>query len=77
MAATLSAQALNESIKETVKHYGNKNVSEMIVRLYFEQRLKHNYPLYIPGGRVQLHPQNFSVIPTQYKTNAFGTGNCN
>lgn len=76
MAATLSARALWTSMTETVREYGNKPVSEMTVRLYFESRLKHNYPLFVPGGRVQIHPQNYSVTPTEYKTNALGTGNC-
>jgi len=77
MAASLSAQALATSMNETVKKYGNKPVSEMMVQLYFESRLKHNYPLFIPGGRVNIHPTNYNVTPTQYQTNLFGTGNCN
>ena len=76
MAASLSAQALLISMNETVQKYGNKPVSDMIVRLYFESRLKHNYPLLIPGGRVNIHPQNLNVVPTQYQTNLIGTGNC-
>lgn len=77
MAASASATALMTSIKETVKIYGNKPVSELVVRLYFEQRLKHNYPFYMPGGRVKIHPTILPVTPTQYQTNAFGIGNCN
>lgn len=77
IAATSSAKALETSMKETVKKYGNKPVTELLVRIYFEQRLKNNYPLYIPGSRVTIHPTTLPVTPTQYQTNAFGTGNCN
>lgn len=77
LAATLSAKAVEASMSETVSMYGNKPVSELTVRLYFEERLKHNYPLFIPGGRVNFNASAFSGIPTDYKTNLFGTGNCN
>jgi len=77
LAATLSAKAVETSMSETVSMYGNKPVSELTVRLYFEDRLKHNYPLYIPGGRVNFNASGFSGTPTDYKTNMFGTGNCN
>jgi hypothetical protein len=77
IAANTSAQALKISMNETVKKFGNKPVSGMIIETYFKQRLKYNYPLFIPGGRVNFNANNFSVIPTQYQTNAFGTGDCN
>ncbi|PJJ09945.1 hypothetical protein CLU83_3328 [Flavobacterium sp. 1] len=77
LAATLSAKAVEVSMSETVSMYGNKPVSALTVRLYFEERLKYNYPLFIPGGRVNFNSSSFSVTPTQYKTNMFGTGNCN
>lgn len=76
MAASLSARALKLSMNETVKKYGNKSVTSMLIRLFFESRLKHNYPLFIPGGRVNFNSGNTNVIPTQYQTNAFGTGDC-
>jgi len=47
-----------------------------LVKLYFESRLKHNYPLYLTGGRLEIHPMNYNVPPTQYQTNAFTTGDC-
>ncbi len=75
LAATLSAAALNKAIKETVKKYGNKNVSYLIVEQYFESRLKHNFEIGIPGARLNLHPQSYPT-PTQYQTNASGLGNC-
>lgn len=77
MAGYLSAQALRISMNETVKKFGNKPVSYMIIDLYFEQRLRHNYPIVTSGGRVNIHPTTINVIPTQYQTNLFGIGNCN
>lgn len=77
LAATASAQALKISMNETVKKFGAKPVSGMIVELYFKERLKYNYPLFIPGGRVNFNPNSYNVTPTQYQTNLFGTGNCN
>ncbi len=76
LAAELSAQALKISMNETVKLYGNKPATELQVKLYFEERLKHNYPIITNGGRVNFNPMSFSVIPTEYKTAFFGTGNC-
>jgi hypothetical protein len=61
---------------EVVKKYGKKVVSETQVRIYFEQRLKHNYPIITNGGRVTFNPMTLPVIPTNYQTNLFGTGNC-
>ena len=77
LEAAASAQALEQAMDETVKKFGNKPVSGMIVDMYFKQRLKHNYPLYIPGGRVNFNANNFTVTPTQYRTSFFGNGNCN
>lgn len=76
VAATVSANILALSMRETVAKYGNKPVSGLIVDLYFESRLKHNFQNSVPGGRVNMHPQNYTVPPTQYQTNAQGTGNC-
>lgn len=77
-AASMAAYALLISMKETVAKYGNKNVSEMMVKMYFEERLKHNFPMILPGARVNTHPQNYTVSPTQYQTNAsnMSVGNC-
>lgn len=76
-AAETSADALRVSMGETVKKYGNKPVMGMIVDFYFKERLKYNYPLFIPRARVNFNPNNFNVIPTPYKTTIFGNGNCN
>lgn len=76
LAATLSAKALSLSMKQTVKKFGTKPVTEELVRIYFESRLKYNYPLFIPGARVNFNPNNYSVTPTQYQSNLFSTGDC-
>ena len=76
LAAWLSAKALRISMNDTVKMYGNKPVTSTIVNLYFEQRLRHNYPIVTNGGRVNIHPTTISVTPTPYQTNAFGIGDC-
>lgn len=76
LAAWLSAKALRISMNDTVKMYGNKPVTSTLVNLYFEQRLRHNYPIVTNGGRVNIHPTTISVTPTAYQTNAFGIGDC-
>lgn len=76
LAAELSAQALSVSMSEVVNTYGNQPVSELQVRLYFEQRLKYNFPIITNGGRVTFNPMVLPVTPTEYETNLFGTGSC-
>jgi hypothetical protein len=76
LAANMSATVLNKTIREVVHKYGNKSVSGLIVLQFFKERLKHNFSMYIPGGRVQTNPTTYSVTPTQYQTNAFGLGDC-
>lgn len=75
-AAELSAQALQISMNETVALYGNQVVSEVVVRYYFIQRLKHNYQIMTNGGRVNFNSMTNSVTPTEYVTNFLGTGDC-
>ena len=76
LAANVSAQALEQAMDETVKKFGNKSVTSMVVELYFKQRLKHNYPLFIPGARVNFNPSSYSVTPSPYQS-SFGNGDCN
>ncbi|HYD90713.1 MAG TPA: hypothetical protein VEA37_04400 [Flavobacterium sp.] len=76
IAASTSAQALKRSMGETVSKYGNKPVSNTIIQIYFERKLKYNYPLYLPGGRVNFNSNNYSVVPTPYQTSALGNGDC-
>lgn len=77
MAAELSAEALRISMSETVNLYGRQVIDELTVRTYFESRLKANYPLIIPGGRVNFNALTFSGTPTQYQTTLIGTDSCN
>lgn len=77
IAAESSANALNNTMSEIAKEYAYSHTSESNVEVAFKERLKYNYPLYIPGGRVNFNATNYSVIPTEYKTNAFGIGSCN
>lgn len=77
MAAELSAKALQISMSETVSLCGKQTVNELTVRTYFESRLKANYPLIIPGGRVNFNALTFAGIPTQYQTTLIGTDKCN
>lgn len=76
-AAETGAEVLRISMQETVNMYGNKTVDELTVRLYFESKLKDNYSLMVPGGRVNINATNYSVTPTEYKSTWFGTANCN
>ncbi len=69
MAAIASAHALGVSMSETARKYGNKPVSDNIVNLYFQSRLRYNYSLFLPGGRVNINPTNYSVTPTPYISN--------
>lgn len=77
MAAELSARALKISMDETRNVYAKQPVDDLTVRLYFEERLRSNYPLLIPGGRVNFNASTFVGIPTQYQTSFLGTDNCN
>lgn len=77
IAANLSAKALQQSMNDVIDRYGAaEDVPELTLKIYFEQRLKHNYPLYIPGGRVNFNSSS-NLNATNYKTNLFGTGGCN
>jgi hypothetical protein len=75
IAATTSAKVLQKSMQEVIDKYGGSNVSDLILDQYFKERLMHNYPLSVPGGRVQFN--STSKIPaTDYKTNLFTPGDC-
>lgn len=78
MAASLSATALYNTMRQTSRIYGNKRVSWTMVHLGFEKILKKNYKDYVPGGRVDPHPQNYpaNVIPTLYQSSAYGDNDC-
>ncbi len=70
-AAYLSAKALKYSMEAAVNKYGDTAVPAITVSSYFRERLIHNYPLFIPGGRVNFNANSYNVVPTQYKANWF------
>lgn len=75
-AAEVSALVLQVSMDETVQHFGTTPASYGMLLAYFKERLQYNYPLMTNGGRVQFSSMNYTVQPTTYKTEMFGTGNC-
>lgn len=75
VAATVSAKVLELSMGETIYRYGNKDVSELTVRIYFQERLQKNYADYTNGGRVNFNSAS-PINATNYKTNSLGTGDC-
>ena len=77
IAAAVSAKALDETMKQIVKKYGRSQMSPNLIEIHFQKSLKYNFDNRMPGGRVNFNATNYSVTPTQYKTNTFGTGNCN
>lgn len=75
IAANTSARALQRAMQDVIDRYGHTRESELTVRLYFEERLKYNYPLYIHGGRVNFNATNNGRV-TDYKTNIITGGDC-
>jgi hypothetical protein len=76
LAANASARALQKSMQDVIDKYGSSRTIDLTLTLYFQERLKHNYPLYIPGGRVNFNATE-NIAATEYKTNPFTAGNCN
>ena len=75
VAATVSAKVLEVSMREAVTRYAGTEVSELTVRLYFQERLIQNYRTYTNGGIVNFNSTS-NIVATTYKTNPLGTGNC-
>ncbi|KAF2081740.1 hypothetical protein [Flavobacterium sharifuzzamanii] len=74
-AATVSAMVLDKVMGEIVKKYGRTNVSDLTLRLEFQQLLISEYRTYTNGGTVNFN--SASPLPaTNYKTNASATGLC-
>lgn len=67
LAAELTAKVVEDVIRSTVRKFGRRPSSLMIVEQYFRAELKAKYPLYIPGGRVQFNAMNFDVVPTPFR----------
>jgi len=76
IAANTSARALQKAMQDVVDKYGRTRSEELTVRLYFEERLKYNYPLYLPGARVNFNA-NDNIPATEYKANIWTAGDCN
>jgi hypothetical protein len=76
IAANTSARVLQQSMQEVIDKYGGTDVSDLILDQYFRERLIHNYPLFVPGGRVNFNSTS-NIPATNYKTNAWTAGNCN
>ncbi|WP_264536015.1 hypothetical protein [Flavobacterium sp. N1736] len=75
VAATVSAKILELAMRETITKYGNTEVSELSVRLYFQKKLIDEYRLYTNGGIVNFNSTS-TIKATNYKTNTSSTGNC-
>ena len=76
VAATVSARILQLAMDNTVAKYGKTEVSELTVRLYFQEQLIKEYREYSNGGIVNFNSTS-NITATQYKTNASSSGNCN
>ena len=76
LAANASARALQKTMQDVIDKYGSSRTSDSTLMLYFQERLKYNYPLYIPGGRVNFNATE-NIVATEYKTNPWTAGNCN
>ncbi|QOG04819.1 hypothetical protein [Flavobacterium sp. MDT1-60] len=75
IAANSSAKVLRDTMQEVIDKYGGQRVSELTVDLYFRERLERNYPLAIPGGRVQFNSKT-TLSATEYKTNFLYSSDC-
>ncbi|GAB1857512.1 hypothetical protein MHTCC0001_23480 [Flavobacteriaceae bacterium MHTCC 0001] len=67
LAAEVTANAINNVMKETSQKFARTNSSSMQVEQYFRTQLTRQYSLHIPGGRVQFNAMNFTDIPTPFR----------
>ncbi|MCD0475113.1 hypothetical protein LPB87_11985 [Flavobacterium sp. EDS] len=75
VAATVSARILQLAMDETIAKFGKTEVSELTVRLYFQEKLIKEYRDYTNGGIVNFNSYS-NLTATQYKTNPLSSGNC-
>lgn len=76
-AAELSALILRKTMSDIASQYGNKMAHNSFVAIKFREKLISNYKSYTGGGgRVQFNYTG-SIPPSPYRTELFGTGNCN
>ncbi|TCN57392.1 hypothetical protein D0809_12510 [Flavobacterium circumlabens] len=75
LAANASAKVLHDTMDEVNAKYARTSVSDVIVDQYFRTQLTKNYPLSIPGGRVQFN--STTTLPaTDYKTTFLFSADC-
>ena len=55
-------------MRETAKKFAQTEAPEIEVKLYFQKRLKENFMMGVPGGRVQFNAMNYRVAPTLYRS---------
>ncbi|MEW2920598.1 hypothetical protein AB1A65_03955 [Muricauda sp. ANG21] len=75
-AAELSAKILSITMDQIVDRYSNTTVTDSFIAIQFRELLVKNYRDYTGGGgRVQFNYSG-NLSATNYKTNLFGTGDC-
>jgi RHS repeat-associated protein len=67
MAAQVTANAVHNVMEETADLFGRTEASTMQVEQYFREQLRRQYPLHIPGGRVNFNSMNYQGTPTQFE----------
>ena len=67
LAAELTANAVNNVMKQTSDLFGGTEATEMQVEQYFRQQLKLQYSLYIPGGRVNFNSMDYTGSVSKFE----------
>jgi hypothetical protein len=67
MAAEVTANAVHNVMQETADLFARTEASTMQVEQYFREQLRRQYPIYIPGGRVNFNSMNYQGTPTQFE----------
>ncbi|MBT8245484.1 MAG: hypothetical protein HKP48_03080 [Winogradskyella sp.] len=67
LAAQVTANTVNRIMRETADRFAFQEVSTMAVEQYFRSELIRQFPLYVPGGRVQFNAMNFSGTPCIFR----------
>ncbi len=69
IAAEETARIIQSVIWDTVKKFLGTNSAEMYIKQYFERRLKAEYPMGIPGARVNFNSMYHTVTPEVFTHN--------
>ncbi|MDY8137513.1 hypothetical protein [Aquimarina sp. 2201CG5-10] len=67
MAASITANAIHQTMKQIRNTYGNQELSTSFVRTKFQELLGNNYPDYTGGGRINFNDMTSTMQPTEYK----------